>query len=342
MVEDGLMERFAIQEVYGMHNMPGLPVGQFAIAHGPDAGRHRPHSPSPSTARAAMPPSRTSTIDPVVIGSQIVTALQSIVARNVDPLKSAVVSVTMFHAGDAFNVIPQTATFTGHGPHARARGAGSRRAAPRRTSQRRRRHARCDGHRQIYIATIPCTSNHARNRPTFATEVARPSGWPGQGQSGHRPGHGRRGFFLHAARRGPAPSSSSAMATRPACIIRPTISTTRRSPSASAIGRDWSRRQCRRLRSGKAWGFAKRKFLARRLAHQRKSPGARSRSGRRRLIRSSYFTDLPRAFRLSSRVTFAVLLLATGLRRWSNSLLAMKSAMRGAISERKREPLKTP
>ena len=60
-----------------------------------------------------MPPSRISGIDPVLIGAHIITALQSIASRNVDPLKSVVVSTTMFHAGTAFNIIPQRATLTG-------------------------------------------------------------------------------------------------------------------------------------------------------------------------------------------------------------------------------------
>ena len=127
MVDDGLMERWNIQEVYGMHNMPGIPVGQFAIRPGPllaasDAifidvtgkGGHaaRPHE----------------CIDPVLVASHIVTALQSIVARNVDPLKSGVVSICMFHSGEALNVIPRDGAPRGHRPHADARGARPARA----------------------------------------------------------------------------------------------------------------------------------------------------------------------------------------------------------------------
>jgi amidohydrolase len=112
MLKDGLMERFGVQEVFGMHNMPGLPVGRFALRPGPmmaaadrftitieGRGGHasRPHD----------------CIDPVLAGSQVVAALQSVVARSVDPLEAAVVSVTAFKAGDTFNVIPQTATLLG-------------------------------------------------------------------------------------------------------------------------------------------------------------------------------------------------------------------------------------
>jgi len=112
MVDDGLMDRFGIREVYGMHNYPGMPVGSFGIRPGPmmaaaDAltidiegvGAHaaRPHL----------------GIDTVLVGAQIINAIQSVVARNVDPLKSAVVSICMFRAGNADNVIPQTVQLRG-------------------------------------------------------------------------------------------------------------------------------------------------------------------------------------------------------------------------------------
>ena len=112
MIDDGLMQRFHIEEVYGMHNFPGLPVGQFAIRPGAvmaaadtitidieGSGGHaaRPHL----------------TIDPVLVGAQIVSQAQSIVARNVDPLHSAVISICMFNAGTAENIIPQTARLRG-------------------------------------------------------------------------------------------------------------------------------------------------------------------------------------------------------------------------------------
>ena len=112
MVEDGLMDRFGIREVYGMHNYPGMPVGSFGIRPGrmmaaADAliidiegvGAHaaRPHL----------------GIDTVLVGAQIINAIQAVVARNVDPLKSAVVSICMFRAGNADNVIPQTVQLRG-------------------------------------------------------------------------------------------------------------------------------------------------------------------------------------------------------------------------------------
>ena len=113
MVDDGLIDRFRIREVYGMHNAPGLPVGAFAIKPGPfyaatdtftiaviGRGGHaaRPHT----------------TVDPTLIASHLVLALQSIVSRNADPVRSMVVSVTSFRtATDAYNVIPETVELRG-------------------------------------------------------------------------------------------------------------------------------------------------------------------------------------------------------------------------------------
>jgi len=112
MVKDGLMERFSVQEVFGMHNMPGLAVGRFALRPGPmmAAADRFTITVEGRGGHAARPHD---CIDPVLAGSQIVNALQSIVARSVDPLEAAVVSVTVFKAGDAYNVIPQTATLGG-------------------------------------------------------------------------------------------------------------------------------------------------------------------------------------------------------------------------------------
>jgi hippurate hydrolase len=112
MVEDGLMDRFGISEVYGMHNSPGLPVGHFATAPGPllascdtltieieGKGGH-----------AAMPHK---CADPVLAGAAIVMALQQVVARTIEPTVGAVVSITCFNAGFTDNVIPQTAKLVG-------------------------------------------------------------------------------------------------------------------------------------------------------------------------------------------------------------------------------------
>jgi amidohydrolase len=112
MVQDGMMERFGIDEVYGMHNWPGLPAGHFAIRPGPLlAAADRFAIEIEGRGAHAAQPYRA--IDSVLVGSQIVVALQGIVARNVNPLDAAVLSVTVFKAGEAMNVIPQTASLKG-------------------------------------------------------------------------------------------------------------------------------------------------------------------------------------------------------------------------------------
>jgi len=112
MVQDGLMDRFKIGEVYGMHNFPGLPVGQFALRPGPimAAADHLSIEIEGKGGHAARPHLA---VDPVLVGAQIINQLQSIVSRNVDPLVSAVVSITVFRAGHTDNVIPQTAKLGG-------------------------------------------------------------------------------------------------------------------------------------------------------------------------------------------------------------------------------------
>jgi hippurate hydrolase len=107
MVEDGMMERFGIQEVYGMHNMPGKEIGDFAIRPGPMLAASDLFT-IHVTGRGGHAAQPHNCIDPVVAASQIVLALQSIAARNADPLKAVVVSVTSVRTdSDAFNVIPE-------------------------------------------------------------------------------------------------------------------------------------------------------------------------------------------------------------------------------------------
>ncbi|MBB4124207.1 M20 aminoacylase family protein [Martelella radicis] len=112
MIDDGLMERFDIAEVYGMHNFPGIPVGHFAIRPGPimaatDEFRIVVRG---DGGHAAQPQK---SVDPIMIGSQIVSACQTIVSRNADPVSPLVVSITEFHAGFAHNVIPDEAELGG-------------------------------------------------------------------------------------------------------------------------------------------------------------------------------------------------------------------------------------
>ena len=113
MVEAGMMERFAIQEVYGMHNMPGIPVGQFAIRPGPmmAAADQFDITVTGIGGHAAKPQD---CVDTLVVAAHIVLALQTIASRNIDPLQSVVVSVcTMETDSTAHNVIPQVVKMRG-------------------------------------------------------------------------------------------------------------------------------------------------------------------------------------------------------------------------------------
>ncbi|MBO3762427.1 M20 aminoacylase family protein [Ciceribacter sp. L1K22] len=112
MVEDGLMDRFGIQEVYGMHNMPGKNLGSFAIRKGGIMAAPDKFSIT-ITGRGGHAAEPHNTADTIVIGAQIVNALQVIAARNANPLRSVVVSVTQFHAGTTHNIIPEEAIITG-------------------------------------------------------------------------------------------------------------------------------------------------------------------------------------------------------------------------------------
>lgn len=108
MLEDGLLDRFPCDAVFAMHNIPGIPVGKFGFLSGPllasaDTVSIRVMG---QGGHGAMPHM---TIDPVLVCCAIVTALQSIVSRNVDPQEVAVISVGSIHAGAASNVIPQSA-----------------------------------------------------------------------------------------------------------------------------------------------------------------------------------------------------------------------------------------
>jgi amidohydrolase len=112
MLEDGLIDRFGIQQVYGMHTSPNHELGSFALCAGPmlaacdkftieivGKGAHaaRPHE----------------GVDPVVIAAQTIMALQTVASRSIDPLDAVVVSTCMVRAGDAFNIIPESVGLTG-------------------------------------------------------------------------------------------------------------------------------------------------------------------------------------------------------------------------------------
>ncbi|MGA7986564.1 MAG: M20 aminoacylase family protein [Burkholderiales bacterium] len=112
MIEDGLFERFPCQAVFGMHNRPSLPLGWFAVRAGPmmAAGGFFDITIHGKGAHGARPEAG---VDPVIVAAHVATALQTIVSRNVAPVDTAVVSVTKIHGGDAYNVIPQSATLAG-------------------------------------------------------------------------------------------------------------------------------------------------------------------------------------------------------------------------------------
>ncbi|WP_347557995.1 M20 aminoacylase family protein [Robbsia sp. KACC 23696] len=109
MIDDGLFTRFPCDQVFALHNAPGLPVGTFALRHGcaMASSDSVTITVTGKGAHGAMPHQG---CDPVLAASGIVTALQSIVSRNVEPTRAAVITVGAFHAGDAHNVIPDTAT----------------------------------------------------------------------------------------------------------------------------------------------------------------------------------------------------------------------------------------
>jgi hippurate hydrolase len=170
MVKDGLISRFGIQEVYGMHNYPGLPIGQFAIRPGAmmAAADHLQIEIEGKGGHAARPHL---SIDTILVGAQMINQLQSIVARNVDPLEAAVVSVCMFQAGHTDNVIPQ---------HAVLRGTARSLTPEVRELLHQRIGEVVEGTARLYGATAkvtytngyPVVVNHER-QTAFAADVAR-------------------------------------------------------------------------------------------------------------------------------------------------------------------------
>ena len=112
MVEEGLFERFPMEAVFGMHNWPGYPVGTLAVSAGPVMASASflkivVHG---SGSHAALPHE---SVDPVLVACQLVQAFQTIVSRNVRPIDTAVVSITMMHAGETNNVIPASCELQG-------------------------------------------------------------------------------------------------------------------------------------------------------------------------------------------------------------------------------------
>jgi hippurate hydrolase len=112
MIEDGLFELFPMEAIFGVHNWPGLPVGQFAVKSGPAFASSNEFKIAirGKGAHAAMPHNG---VDPVPIACQMVQAFQTIISRNKRPLDAGVISVTMIHAGEATNVVPDSCELQG-------------------------------------------------------------------------------------------------------------------------------------------------------------------------------------------------------------------------------------
>jgi amidohydrolase len=191
MIDDGLMDRFGVEEVYGMHNWPSLPVGSFMLRKGPlmAAADEITITIEGRGGHAAMPHQG---VDPVVAGAQIVLALQTIASRNIDPLDACVVSVTQFHAGTANNVIPQSAWLNGT---TRTLKPGTRDMVERRIREIAAGLASAAGAeaRVEYRRNYPATVNHPA-QTDFATKVARKVAGDSQVDSNAMPVMGAEDF----------------------------------------------------------------------------------------------------------------------------------------------------
>ena len=112
MIEEGLFEQFPMEAVYGMHNWPGMPVGQFAVSSGPVMASSNEFKITirGKGGHAALPHTGT---DPVPLACGMVQAFQTIISRNKKPVDAGVISVTMIHAGEATNVVPDSVELQG-------------------------------------------------------------------------------------------------------------------------------------------------------------------------------------------------------------------------------------
>ncbi|HEV7254244.1 MAG TPA: M20 aminoacylase family protein [Mesorhizobium sp.] len=200
MVKDGMMERFGIRSVYGLHNMPNMPVGSFAIKPGPIMASTAEFKVTITGkgGHAAMPHTA---VDPIVAGAAMISALQTIVSRSADPVEALVVTVTKFRAGQALNIIPETAEFAGT----------VRTLKPELTELARTRfHAICEGVAAAHGASVkigfkpgyPVTVNHAEEA-ALAADVAASVVGPAQVELNTRPVLGAEDFsYMLLARPG--------------------------------------------------------------------------------------------------------------------------------------------
>jgi len=169
MIADGLFERFPCDAVFGLHNHPGMPTGTFLFRAGPfmaacDTVKVTIHGKGGHAARPHL------SVDPVVVASALVLALQTVVSRNVDPTETAVVTVGSIHAGDAPNVIPESATL---GISVRSFNADVRQLLETRIRELVTSHANAYGARADidYVRGYPVLINSERET-AFAREVA--------------------------------------------------------------------------------------------------------------------------------------------------------------------------
>jgi amidohydrolase len=197
MITDGLFEKFPMDAVFGLHNWPGIPVGEMAVMPGPVmAGTCtfeisvRGHG-----CHAAMPHQG---VDTLVASSQLVMALQTVVARNLHPCESAVVSVTQIHAGEAWNIIPDDAVLRGT---IRSFNGATQELVERAVERL------CSGIASAFGAQISVRFDH-RYPPTVNSARKRNLSVGGEPFAGARQGarkrvavNGGRGFRLHAARK---------------------------------------------------------------------------------------------------------------------------------------------
>jgi hippurate hydrolase len=170
MVQEGVMDRFDVREVYGIHNVPDMPFGHFHTNHGPLMAAVDTLTVT-LTGKGGHAATPHEAVDPVIATVGMVAALQSILTRNMNPIEKGVISVTQIHAGTVSNVIPETAMFQ----------ATVRSFAPEvREMLKRRIHEIIEGHATAYGVTAaidydwgyPATVNHEREA-RFAAGVAR-------------------------------------------------------------------------------------------------------------------------------------------------------------------------
>jgi hippurate hydrolase len=200
MVQEGVMDRFDIAEVYGIHNVPGLPLGHILTNPGPLMAAVDTLTVK-LTGRGGHAATPHEAVDPVIATVGMVSAIQSILTRNLNPVEKGVISVTQIHAGTVSNVIPETAMFQ----------ATVRSFAPEvREMLKRRLHEIVEGHAAAYGVRAeidydwgyPATVNDP-GKARFAAEVAREVAGEAAVDENHPPEMGSEDFsYMLEARPG--------------------------------------------------------------------------------------------------------------------------------------------